>query len=48
MEISSIEVNIKIQYGTTYVHGIQYHSGSNRNFFIDEEKYEKILKILEE
>lgn len=48
MKIKSIEVNIEIQYETTYVHGVPHHTRSNRNFFINEEKYEKILKILEE
>lgn len=48
MEINSIEVNIKIQYETTYVHGVPHCTSSNRNFFINEKKYEKILKILEE
>lgn len=48
MEINTIEVNIEIQYETTYVHGVPHFTRSNRNFFINEEKYEKILKILEE
>ena len=48
MEIKSIEVNIDIQYEPTYVHCIPHYTSSNRNFFINEEKYEKILKILEE
>lgn len=48
MEIRSIEVNIEIQYETTYMYGISHYTRSNRNFFINEEKYEKILKILEE
>ena len=48
MEINSIEVRIEIQYETTYVHGVPHLTRSNRNFFINEEKYEKILKILEE
>lgn len=48
MEINSIEVIIDIQYEPTYVYGITQHTRSNRNFFINEEKYEKILKILEE
>ena len=48
MKKRSIEVNIEIQYETTYVHGVPYFTCSNRNFFINEEKYEKILKILEE
>lgn len=48
MEINTIEVNIEIQYKATYVHSIPHYTRSNRNFFINEEKYEKILKILEE
>ena len=48
MEIKNIEVNIGVHYETTYVHGVPHCTSSNRNFFINEEKYEKILKILEE
>ena len=48
MEVRSIEVIIDIQYEPTYVYGITQHTRCNRNFFINEEKYEKILKILEE
>ena len=48
MEINNIEVNIEIQYKPTYVHCIPQYTRSNRNFFINEEKYEQILKILEE
>jgi len=48
MEINSIEVNIEIRYEPTYVHSMPHYTHSNRNFFINEEKYEKVLKILDE
>ena len=48
MKIDYIEVNINIRYEPNYVHGVPHCTSSNRNFFINEEKYEQILKILEE
>lgn len=48
MKIRSIEVKIDIQYEATYAYCIPHYTSSNRNFFINEEKYEKILKILVE
>ena len=48
MEINTIEVNIDIIYETTYINGVPHYTRSHRNFFIDKEKYEKILKLLEE
>lgn len=48
MEIKSIEVNIDIQYEPTYINCIPQYTRSHRNFFINKEKYEKVLKLLEE
>lgn len=48
MDIKQIEVNIEVSYEPTYVGCIPHWTRSNRNFFIDEEKYKRILAILEE
>ena len=47
MNIEKIEVSIQVSYEPTYVDCITHWTRSNRNFFIDEEKYKKILEILE-
>ena len=48
MEIELIEVKLEITYKPSYDGHIQHCTRSYKNFFVDEEKYKRILAILEE